>query len=117
MGPLLFAYNATTRLMSQFVAFTASVVGLTQRVEQYFIAQSRHSPDAVKVSQHLSNTTGGQSVVTSDHVCYACYRAHCTIFKSLKAHQGTDGALQQFIKEWVSTCNNDNTDKLTMAIL
>jgi len=78
----------------------------------------QHSPDAITVSQHLSNTTG-QSVVIklNDYLCFSCYRTHCSIIKSLKSPHGTDTALQQSIDEWVSKYNNDNTDKLTKALL
>jgi len=38
-----------------------------------------HIPDAITVSQHLSNTTG-QSVIIklNDYLCFSCYRTQCS---------------------------------------
>ena len=78
----------------------------------------RHSPDAMKVSEHLSHTTG-QSVVINpnDYLCFTCYKTHCSIIKSLKSPHGSNTQLQQSIEEWVSKYNDENSDKLTKAIL
>ena len=78
----------------------------------------RHSPDAVKVSEHLSDTTA-QSVVINprDYLCFTCYKTHCSIIKSLKSLHRSDTELQQSIEEWSDEYNDDNTDKLTKAIL
>ena len=76
------------------------------------------SPDAVKVSQHLTNITD-QSVIVApnDNLCYSCYRAYCTIIQSLKLPEGSNVTLQQSILEWVSICKEGSTEKLTMVIL
>jgi len=78
----------------------------------------RHSPDAITVFQHLSNTTGQSAVIKpNDYLCFSCYRTHCSIIESLKSPDGTDTALKQSVNEWVSKYDDDNTDKLTKALL
>ena len=44
-------------------------------------------------------------------------QTHCSIIESLKSPHGSDTELQQSIEEWVSKYNDDNTNKLTKAIL
>ena len=56
-------------------------------------------------------------IASNDHLCYSCYRAHCTIIQSLKLPEGSNATLQQSTLEWISICKEDSTDKLTMAIL
>ena len=82
-------------------------------------AFDRHSPDAEKVSQHLSDSTGQQVQISpSDYICYACYKMHCSILDSLRSPQGSDNMLQQSIEKWVNKHkHNESTDKLTKAVL
>ena len=82
-------------------------------------AFSRHSPDAEKVSQHLSNQTG-QSIIINQNdyfLCSMCYKTHCSIIESPKSPHGSDAMLKQAIEQWVDKYNNENTDKLTKATL
>ena len=79
---------------------------------------SRHSPDAVKISQHFSNASGETVTITpSDNICFNCYKTHCSIIESFKSQHGSDTMLQHSIHEWVSKKTDDNTDRLTKAIL
>ena len=79
---------------------------------------TRHSPDAVKISQHLSNTSGETvTIAPNDLICYSCYKIHCSIIESFKLQNGSDTMLQKCIDEWVSKKANENTDRLTKAIL
>ena len=78
----------------------------------------RHSPDAIKVSEHLSNTTGQNvEIKPSDYICYTCYRTHCSIIESLMAPHGSKTSLQRSIEEWVSEYNANTTNKLTKLSL
>ena len=77
-----------------------------------------HSPDAMKVSKHLSNTTGQNAVIKpSDYICFTCYRTHCSIIESLTTPHISNTALQQSTEELVCKYNDNITDKLTKAIL
>ena len=81
-------------------------------------AFSRHSPDAEKVSQHLSNQTGQIIIINqNDYLCSTCYKTHCSIIESLKSPHGSDAMLKQAIEQWVDKYSNENTDKLTKATL
>ena len=79
---------------------------------------SQHSPDAVKISQRLSNTSGETVIIApSDNICFNCYITHCSIIESFKSQQnGSDTMLQHSICEWVSKQTDDNMDRLTKAI-
>ena len=78
----------------------------------------RHNPDVMKVSEHLSNTTGQNvEIKPSNYICFTCYRTHCSIIESLTTPHGSNAALQQSIEEWVSKYNDNTTDQLTKAIL
>ena len=78
----------------------------------------RHSPDAEKVSQHLSNQTGQSMIINpNDYLCSTCYKTHCLIIESLKSPHGSDATLKQAIDQWVNKYNNENIDTLTKAIL
>ena len=82
-------------------------------------AFSRQSPDAEKVSQLLTDSTGQDvNISPSDYICFACYKTHCSILESLKSSQSSDdNTLQQAVEKWVNKHNDDCTDKLTKAIL
>ena len=53
------------------------------------------------------------SVDPNEHLCYACYKSHCSIIESLRAVQDSNVVL----REWGSKHSNENTDQLTKAIL
>jgi len=53
----------------------------------------QHSPDAITVSQHLSNTTGQSEV--NGYLYFSYYRTHCSIFESSKSPHGTDTVLHR----------------------
>ena len=81
-------------------------------------AFSRHSPDAEKVSQHLSKQTGQNIIINpDDYLCSTCYKIHSSIIESLKSPNGRDAMLKEVIDQWITKYNSKNTDKLTKAIL
>ena len=78
----------------------------------------RYSPDAEKVSQHLSDQTGQNVTISpTDYICSTCYKVHCSIIESLRTPHGSDTSLKQAIDQWVDKYNDDNANKLTKAIL
>ena len=101
--------SAITRCMEYFVPFHAALVELIQKLVLEII------PDVVKISQHLSNTSS--ETVTIDFISYSCYKIHCSIIEFLKPQHGSDTMLWKCIDEWVSKKTNENTDRLTKAIL
>ena len=46
---------------------------------------SRHSPDAIAVSNHLQRSTGSNiNIQPTDYLCNTCYKMHLTIVTSLE---------------------------------
>jgi len=117
VGHLLCADSVILRHTLQFVCpiLTSSVASSCGANAKRGTNFCWHSPDAEKVSEHLSKCQWSNRYCY--YVCFTCYRTHCSIIESLKSKHGSDKALQQCVDEWVSKHSDGNNDKLTDAIL
>ena len=82
-------------------------------------AYTRHSPDAVTISQYLTERTGFDVNLTpTDTVCKACYDMHLVVMQHIESQASAPHIqLLSDIKLWSMKMCDDNTNELTRAVL
>lgn len=86
-------------------------------------AYTRHSPNAITISQYLRDKTGYDvSIEPTDTLCKSCYNMHLVILQDIQ-RQGTGTrttctqSMDSSIISWNMKMQDDNTDPLTKVIL
>ena len=82
-------------------------------------AYTRHSPDAITVSQYLHEGTGfDPSLTPTDTLCKSCYDMHLVILNHIERQADEpNNKLKSDIWLWKETMKDENTNELTRAIL
>jgi len=82
-------------------------------------AYTRHSPDAVTISQYLTERTGFDVNLTlTDTVCKACYDMHLVVMQHIESQASAPHIqFQSDIKLWSMKMYDENTNELTKAVL
>ena len=80
---------------------------------------TRHSPDAVTISQYLTERTGFDVNLTpTDTVCKACYDMHLVVMQHIESQASAPHIqLLSDIKLWSMKMCDDNTNELTRHML
>ena len=90
--------------------------GVKPKSSTYF---TRHSPDASTVTNILTQNSGFDRVILpTDYLCSMCYKVHLAVLRSLESEYMTpDNVLRDNIKIWQYKLSQEDTDKLTKAVL
>ena len=82
-------------------------------------AYTRHSPDAVTISNYLHDKTGFDArLAPTDTLCKSCYNMHLVLLQHIEEQASAPHLeLQSDISLWKMKLQEETTDKLTRAVL